>query len=131
MAVIGPAPGLVGRDEITETLPGLDVDRVLVGAVFAVPVLELAPEAMQMDRVLHHRVVDQHEAHPLAALQDNRLGLRELLALKAPQKALHIAGEVQSDLSRGRTRISAGPYCPQIGVREDAPPGRKAFAGPV
>src|SRR6516165_6618727 len=88
MAVIGPASGFVGRDEITETFPGLDVDRVLVGPVFAVPVLELAPEAMQMDRVLHHRVVDQHEAHPLAALQDYRLGLRELLAVKAPQKAL-------------------------------------------
>jgi hypothetical protein len=46
MAVIGPASGLVGGDEVTQALARLDVDRVLVGAVFAVPVLELAPETV-------------------------------------------------------------------------------------
>ena len=86
--MIGPAAGRISGDEIAEPFARFDVDRVFVGAVFALPVLELAPEPMQMDRVLHHRVVDQHEAHPLAALQDYRLGLRELLAVKAPQKAL-------------------------------------------
>ena len=127
--MIGPAPGLVGRDKITEALARLDIDRMLVGTVFAVPVLELAPEPMQMDRMFHHRVIDEHEAHAFVALEDNRLGFRELLAIEPPEKALHGAGEVQRDLARGRARILAGPFCAQIGVGEYAPPGRKAFAG--
>jgi hypothetical protein len=44
---------------IGELLPRLDVDRVLVGSKLPVAVFELAPEAVQMDRVLHHRVVDE------------------------------------------------------------------------
>jgi hypothetical protein len=52
MAVIRPAPGLVGGDEIGKFLPGLDVDRMLVGPKFPVAVFELAPQAVQMDRVL-------------------------------------------------------------------------------
>src|SRR5207249_10154573 len=64
MTVKGPAAGHVGGDEIAQPLARFDVDRVLVGAVGAVPVIELAPQTVQMDRVLHHRVVDQHKAHP-------------------------------------------------------------------
>src|SRR6516162_10129673 len=129
MAMIGPASGLIRSDEIGQFLARLDVDRVLVGAVFAVAVLELAPEAVQMDRVLHHRVIDQHEADSLAALEHNRLGLRELLAVEPPEKALHIAGEVKRDLARGRARIATRPCRSQIGVAEHAPSGRKTFAG--
>ena len=114
--MIGPAARAVGGDEIAQPLARLDVDRVLVGAVFAVPVFELAPQAVQMDRMLHHRVVDQHEAHPLAALEHDRLGFREFLAVEAPDEALHIAGEVQRDLARRRARIVAGLSRAQIGV---------------
>src|SRR6516165_2847405 len=66
MAVVGPAAGLVGGDEVTQLLARLDVERVFVRSILTVPVLQLAPEAVQMDRVLHHRIVDQYEAHPLA-----------------------------------------------------------------
>ena len=82
-----------------------------------------------MDRVLHHRIVDQDEAHPLAALQDNRLGFREFPPVEAPHEALHIAGQMQRDLARGRARISAGPGRAQIGVGEHPPARGKAFAG--
>src|SRR5689334_4906464 len=98
MAVIGPAPGLIGSDEITEALSGLDIDGVLVGPKLAVAVFELAPQAVQMDRVLHHRVVDEHEAQAVAAFELDRSGLREFLAVEAPDEALHIAGEMQRDL---------------------------------
>src|SRR5262245_30844995 len=109
MAVVGPAAGLVGGDEITEFLARLDVNRMLVRTVFAVAVFELAPEAVQMDRVLHHRVIDQHEAHAFAALQDNRPGFGEFLAVEAPDEALHVAGEMEIDVARGRAEISARP----------------------
>ena len=102
---------------------------MLIGPVLAVPVFELAPQPVQMDRVFHHRVVDQHKAHPLAALEHNGPGFRELLAVEAPHEALHIAGQVQRDLARGRARIIAGPCCAQIGVAEHAPARGEAFAG--
>src|SRR5215471_9348000 len=111
MAVKGPAAGRVGGDEITQSFAWFDVDRVLVGTVFAVPVLQLAPESVQMDRVLHHRVVDQHEAHPIAALYLDWPGLGEFLAVEAPDEALHVAGQMQCDLVRRRTRIAAGLWC--------------------
>src|SRR6516225_1100447 len=100
MAMKGPAPGRIGSDEITEALARFDVDRVLVGTVFAVPVLQLAPQPMQMDRVLHHRVIDQNEADPVAALELDRPSLGEFLAVEAPDEALHIAGKMQRDFVR-------------------------------
>src|SRR6516165_5028986 len=108
MAVKGPAAGRIGGNEITQSFAWFDIDRVLVGTVVAMPVLELAPESVQMDRVLHHRVVDQHEAHPIAALELDRPGLGEFLAVEAPYETLHIAGQMQRDLVRRRTRIAAG-----------------------
>src|SRR6516164_4937102 len=104
MAVIGPATRYVGGYEITELLTRLDVNRVLVGPVLAVPVIELAPQAVQVDRVLHHRVVDQHETQTVAALEHDRLGFRELLAVKAPDEALHIAGQTRVRAVADRSR---------------------------
>src|SRR6516225_4703721 len=108
MAVKRPAAGRIRGDEITEALAGFDVDRVLVGSKFPVPVVELAPQPMQMDRVLHHRVIDQHEPDPVAALELDWPGLRKLLAVEAPDEALHVAGEMEPDLVRRRARIDAG-----------------------
>src|SRR5260370_2927097 len=108
MAVVRPAARYVGGDEIAQPFAWLDVDRVLVGAVLTMPVLDLAPQPVQMDRVLHHRIVDQHEAHSLTALERNGLGFREFLAVKSPDETLHIAGEVESDVARRRARIAAG-----------------------
>src|SRR6516162_4208367 len=127
MAVKGPAAGYVGSNEITQPFTWFDVDRMLVGAVFAVPVLQLAPESVQMDRVLHHRVVDQHEAHPIATLELDWPGLGKLLAVEAPDEALHVAGKMERDLVRRRTRIGAGFCRPQIRVGEHASPRRKSF----
>src|SRR5215469_10506203 len=103
-----PSARARGGDEITQALARFDVDRVLVGAVFAVAVLQLAPQPVQMDRVLHHRVVDQHEPDPVAALELDRPGFGKLLAVEAPDEALHVAGEMQRDLVRRRARVVAG-----------------------
>jgi hypothetical protein len=50
MAVKGPAAGCIGGDEIAEEFARFDVDRVLVGTVVAMSIVELAPEPVQMDR---------------------------------------------------------------------------------
>src|SRR6516162_8766180 len=124
-----PAPGRIRGYEITESLSRFDIDRVLVGSKLTMLVLKFAPEAVQVDRVFHHRVIDQHEAHPIAALYLDWPGLGEFLAVEAPDEALHIAGQMQRDLVRRRTRIAAGLCRSQIGVGEHSAPRRKSLTG--
>jgi len=54
---------------VGQALSGLHNDRVLVWVEFSVTVFQLAPQSVQMNRVIHHRVVDQREAHPLPEFQ--------------------------------------------------------------
>jgi hypothetical protein len=93
---------------------------VLVGTEFALPVVELTPQSMQMDRVFHHGVVDEHKAHTFAALELDWFGFRKFPSVEAPDKALHVAGEMQGDLARGRPLIVAAFERAQIGVAQDA-----------
>src|SRR3546814_8824209 len=60
---------------------------------------------MQVDRVLHHRVVDQHDAHALAVVEADRFGLGEADAVETPDVALHVAGQVQFDGARRLARV--------------------------
>src|SRR4051794_40944868 len=121
MAVIGPAPGLIRRHEIAQPLTRLDEDRVLIGAVVALAVLKLAPQPVQMDRMLHHGVVDEHEAYALILCEMDGRSLGKFLAVKAPDEALHIAGEMQHDLARGWPLVIARLERAQIGITQDTP----------
>lgn len=58
MAVKGPRSRRVGSHEKAEPLAGFDVDRVFVGPKLVEAILKLAPETVQVDRMVHHRVVD-------------------------------------------------------------------------
>src|SRR5882757_2891378 len=78
---------------------------------------------MEVNRMIHHRVVDQDETDPLAELETDRLGLGELLAVEAPDESLHVAGQVECDLPRRRARIVASDSRPQVGISENATPG--------
>ncbi len=62
-----------------------------------VVVLDVAPHAVQVNRVRHHRVVDEHDAQALAVGEPQRLGVRELDAVERPREPLHVAGQVQLD----------------------------------
>ena len=110
MAVIGPAAERVGAHAVAAAAARLHDDGVLAHQEFAVRVFELAPHAVQVDRMRHHRVVDQHDAHALAVREAQRLGVGEFLAVERPDVALHVAGQVQLDLAVGyRARRSAPP----------------------
>ncbi len=78
MAVESPASGCVCADEIAQPLGRFDDERVLVGRQLTVAIFQLTPKSMQMNRVLHHRVVDENEAHTLAEFQMDWLSLRQL-----------------------------------------------------
>ena len=55
--MIGPAARRVGADQIAQLLARLDIDGVLVRAVLAMPVFELAPQPVQMDREIFAHVI--------------------------------------------------------------------------
>ena len=65
---------------------------------------------------------------PIAALELDRPDLGEFRSVKAPDEALHVAGQMQRDFVRGRTWIVAGLYCAQVRVGEHAPFRGKTFA---
>ena len=74
MAVEGPVPGRVGGQVEGHLAAGRDVDRVLEGLVPGGAAGHQFEEmAVQVDGVGHHGVVDQGHAHPLVALEADRL----------------------------------------------------------
>src|SRR5258708_38501106 len=99
MAVESPASGCVCADHVCHPLGRLDDDGVLVGSELTAAIFQLTPKSMQMNRVLHHGVVDQNEAHALTEFQMDGLSLRKLWPVEAPDEPLHIAGEVKNDFT--------------------------------
>src|SRR6266851_3131492 len=75
-----------------------------------------------MDRMLHHRVVHQDEAHPLAKLQLNRLGAGKFHSVESPDEALHVAGQMNFNFATRRSRIDAPISRAQVGIGQHATP---------
>ena len=76
--MVRPAAECVGAHAIAAARTGWHVDRVLAQVEGAVFVFEVAPQAVQVDRVRHHGVVDQHDAQALAVVETQRAGIGEL-----------------------------------------------------
>src|SRR2546430_11200841 len=104
MTMVGPLAWCIRADQITQAFARFDVDGVLVGTECAVAVFQFAPEAMEMDRVLHHRIVDQDNAHTLTEFETDWFRVGELLAVEAPNEALHVACEMQLHFAIRRSR---------------------------
>ena len=77
----------------------------------ALGILEVAPHAVQVNGVRHHRVVDEHDPHAFAIRQPNGLGTGKLDAVERPGESLHVSGQVQFDRAR---------RLPTVGIIEDA-----------
>ncbi|MNL62761.1 hypothetical protein D3C87_1868160 [compost metagenome] len=103
--MVCPEPARVGADPVAEPLRGVERDGVLADLESAVGRLQVAPQAMQVDGVRHHRVVDQHKAHALAVAQHDGLGVRKLHAVERPHVAFHVARQMQFDLARWRALV--------------------------
>src|SRR5258708_37834766 len=96
MAVERPASGCVRADQVSHALGRLDDEGVLVRRELTAAIFQLTPKSVQANGELHHRVVDQNEAHTFTEFQMNRLSLRKLPPTEAPDEPLHIAGEVKN-----------------------------------
>src|SRR3546814_18683221 len=73
-----PSAHGVGGDAEAHPLGGLDHDRMLADLEGAVRAFDIAPHAVQMHRMRHHRVVDEGDAQPLVRLEMQRPGIVEL-----------------------------------------------------
>src|SRR5258708_29018138 len=73
-----------------------------------------------MNRVLHHGVVDQNEAHTLAKFQMDWLSLRKLIRVETPDEPHHIAGEVKNDFASRRSAVHAFVERAEVGIRQHA-----------
>src|SRR5260370_37921440 len=120
MTVKSPVSGCVCADEITDSLGWLDEDGVLVGRELTAAILQLTPNSVQMNRVLHHGVVDQNEAHTLTEFQMDWLSLRKLVRVEAPHVPHHIAGEVKNDFASRRPAVHALVERAEVGIRQHA-----------
>src|ERR1700722_6803468 len=80
MAVKCPAAKGISGDSIGQALPRLHGDGVLADKKFSVLRLHFAPHTMQVNGMIHHAVVHEHETQTLAIVESQGLALRELLA---------------------------------------------------
>src|SRR3546814_2266019 len=71
--------------------------------------------------MVHHRVVDQHDAQALAAVEVHRLGVGKLHAIERPDEAFHVAGQMQLDFTARFPRIDRATDGMQVGVGQHAP----------
>src|ERR1700681_1334022 len=118
MTVECTASGCVRTHEISHPLGGFDDDGVLVWRELTAAIFQLTPNSMQMNRVLHHRVVDQNEAHALTEFQMDWLSLRKLIRVEAPDEPLHVAGEVKNDFASRRSTVHAFVERAQVGIHQ-------------
>src|SRR3546814_15995175 len=106
-----------GTHPVTASGARRHVDSVLAHHEVAGLVLEVAPHAVEVDRMRHHRAVDHHDPHALAGVEAQGLRVIELDDVNAPGEALHVAGQVQLDTAAGVAPGSAGRRGGTEGVR--------------
>jgi len=97
-----PTSGCVSADQVSHPLGRLEDEAVLVGSELTAVIFQFTPKSVQMHRVLHHRVIDDNEAHALTQFQVDWLGLRKLTTVETPGEPLHIAGEMKDDFASGQ-----------------------------
>lgn len=67
--MIRPMPQRIGSHPVCEALLGLHGDRVLADEEFSLVRLHLAPHTVQVNGMIHHAVVHEHDPQPLAIIE--------------------------------------------------------------
>src|SRR3546814_14964076 len=113
VAVKGPVAGGVRRQIEADFCTRQNIDGMLHRVTPGMTVHHLEEVTVQMDWVLHHRVVHQRYPHALIPSKADRLHDRaELAAVERPPESFHIAGEMDFHstrrLKRDRKRVVKG-----------------------
>ena len=95
-----PAPRGVSGDGDRQPLRRLDHNRMFPWKIGTGTVFHMHPHPVQMDRMLHHRIVHKHQVHPFAVPKANRLvRFRICHAVERPHVPIHLAREMDLDLA--------------------------------
>ena len=114
--------GRMGKKESAESFAGFDIDGVFERQKITLPVFKHGKKTVQMNGVFHHRIVDEREADFFAERNMDRRGFGKLLAVKSPDEAIHISGEMKLKRAPGRGHVVMRTERAQIRVSQD-PPG--------
>src|SRR3546814_20669313 len=106
MAVKGPVAGGVRRQIEADFCTRQNIDGMLHRVTPGMTVHHLEEVTVQMDRVLHHRVVHQRYQHALIPSKADRLHDRaELAAVERPHESLQIDGKMDFHSTRRLLRV--------------------------
>src|SRR3546814_18860741 len=123
MAVKGPVAGGVRRQIEADFYTRHNIDGMLHRVTPGMTVHHREEVTVQMDRVLHHRVVHQRYPHALIPSKADRLHDRaELAAVERPHESFNIAGEMDFHSTRRLTRVGVWIERDEIGIDEHAMP---------
>ena len=87
MAVKSPVTARIGRDQHGDFFAGLHGDGMLQRCESLGSVFQFHEHAVQVQRMLHHRVVDKCDPHALAEPERDRFGFGKFLTLETPDES--------------------------------------------
>ena len=95
VAVKCPVAGFIRSQIEADLAAGQHIDRVLAWVITRMPIHDFKEMTMQVNRMLHHRVIDQRHPDALIAGEADWLDDgAELAAIERPHEALHVAGQM-------------------------------------
>ena len=118
--MVGPAAERVGAHAVAALAARRHVDGVLAHHEISLRILEITPQPVQVDRMRHHGVVHQRDAHALAVVELQRFGTGERNAVERPGELLHVAGQMQFDVARRRAAVRILEQAFQVPVSQHA-----------
>src|SRR3546814_9597043 len=107
MAMESPVARRIGGQVEADLAARQHIDGVLARIAAGMAVHHLEEMAVQMDRMGHHRVVDENDARAFVAFEADRLdAFAEFFAIERPHEAPHVRSEEHTTELQSLMRIS-------------------------
>src|SRR3546814_8206952 len=85
-------------------------NHVLSRQEAAARILDCAPHSVEVHWMRHGGIVDQRDPEALVLHEMDGFGIVELDTVQRPDEPLHVAGEMQFDLTAGRALIHGAAH---------------------
>ena len=123
MAVKCPVAECIGSQVENYLATGLDHNGMLAGRVVVMARDEFEEMAMKMNRMVHHRIVDQVNTHPLSLdKRDWGMVIGQPHAVERPHVPFHVSGQVDVERSAGRAHMGIAVDGHEVAVGQNLMP---------